>query len=80
MFEKMGTVMRIGIVVNDTLAVDGFWRGKRERGQVCYDNAVVWDNETVDFLDDNADHDDNDGDVKSNAGGSTNGLMRMSLK
>lgn len=65
--------MRIGIEVEDTHAIGGIGRGKWEQRQVCYDTAIVWHNETVDIHDDNSGDDDDNGDIKNDAGGNMNG-------
>lgn len=70
----MSGEMRIGIEIDDRLTVGGFGRGKWEQRKVYYTDTVVQDNETVDFLDDISGDDDDEGDIKNDAGGSTNGV------
>lgn len=72
--------IRIGIEVDDTLVVDGFGRGKQEQRQVCYPDAGVWDNKTVDFHDGNSGDDDDDGDIRNDACVNTNGMNADVLK
>lgn len=74
--KKVTTLTKMGVDDEGCITVDGqrvavgeFGRGKRERRQVCYDDTVVRDNETVDFLDDNSGDDDGDGDIENDASG-----------
>lgn len=59
--SKMGVDNEGCIVVDgQRVAVGDFGRGKRERRQVCYDDTVIRDIETVEIADGDDDNNDND--------------------